>query len=107
MEGIRVSVPRRGAGWEETAVSATRHFNERLPTDRPQTTMRSIVSAELVNGRFGDPALYLDFRSRKRAILFDIGDLSALPPKRLLRITDAFVSHTHMDHFEGFDRLLR
>ncbi len=69
--------------------------------------MRPIVSAVLVNGELGDPALYLDFRDEKRALLFDLGDIAALLPKKLLRLSDIFVSHAHMDHFAGFDRLLR
>lgn len=69
--------------------------------------MRPAISAELVNGAFGDPVLYLDFRDARRALLFDVGDVGLLPPRKLLRITDLFVSHTHMDHFAGFDRLLR
>jgi ribonuclease Z len=69
--------------------------------------VRPIYQAELVNGVFGDPGLYIDLKFSNRALLFDIGDISALPTRKLLRITDVFVSHTHMDHFAGFDHLLR
>jgi ribonuclease Z len=69
--------------------------------------MRPIYQAELVNGVFGDPGVYIDLKFSNRALLFDIGDLSGLPTRKLLRITDVFVSHTHMDHFAGFDHLLR
>ena len=69
--------------------------------------MRPIYQAELVNGAFGDPGLYVDLKFANRALLFDIGDISRLPTRKLLRISDVFVSHTHMDHFAGFDHLLR
>jgi ribonuclease Z len=69
--------------------------------------MKPIFHARLVNGVWGDPGLCIDLKFQRRAILFDIGDVSSLSTRVLLRVSDVFVSHTHMDHFAGFDHLLR
>lgn len=69
--------------------------------------MRPVFLPELVNGDNGDPALFVDFLFRNQAVLIDMGDLAYLSPKKMLRISAVFVSHTHMDHFVGFDRFLR
>jgi ribonuclease Z len=61
----------------------------------------------LVNAPLEDPALFIPFFFEKRALLFDMGDLHRLPAKDILKLTHAFVTHTHMDHFTGFDTLLR
>ncbi|MCX6125163.1 MAG: hypothetical protein NTV34_10525 [Proteobacteria bacterium] len=61
----------------------------------------------LVNGSTGDPAVLIYLPQHREAVLFDAGDLSALPLKELLRIKTVCISHTHIDHFIGFDRLIR
>ena len=69
--------------------------------------MRCLFEPRLVNDVFGDPGLYVDFRDERRALLFDLGDITVLPPRKLMRLSHVFVTHTHMDHFAGFDHLLR
>lgn len=69
--------------------------------------MNPSFSSYLINDVFGDPGVYVEIRWSKRALLFDLGHNDGLGPTRLLRAGDIFISHTHMDHFIGFDTLLR
>ncbi len=69
--------------------------------------MASSFRSFLVNDLFGDPALYVSLAWERRALLFDLGDVHGLSAGRLLKISDIFVSHAHIDHFVGFDHLLR
>ena len=69
--------------------------------------MRPLLHAYLVNGRTGDPAVYVEELFESAAVLFDLGDLSNLPTRKIQRLEHVFVSHAHVDHFFGFDRLLR
>lgn len=60
-----------------------------------------------VNGLSGDPAVYLFFPTWTESLLLDLGGLEPLTNREILKVRHAFVSHCHIDHFIGFDRLLR
>jgi len=69
--------------------------------------MKTSLHPRLINEPFSDPGIYIPFLYEKRAIMFDLGEINLLTPKDLLKVTHVFVTHAHMDHFIGFDRLLR
>jgi len=69
--------------------------------------MAAAFAPRLLNPPFGDPGLYVGLRHQGRAMLFDLGRIDRQPAAALLKIGHVFVSHTHMDHFIGFDHLLR
>ncbi len=69
--------------------------------------VKSAFLTRLVNGPFGDPGLHIGVRWRGTALQFDLGRLDRFPAAEILKLTHVFVSHTHLDHFIGFDRVLR
>lgn len=69
--------------------------------------MKPLIHAQLVNGPLEDPALYVEILWEHRALLFDLGKIENLRPSRIQKISNIFVSHTHIDHFIGFDCLVR
>jgi ribonuclease Z len=69
--------------------------------------MAKHLDPQLINGRFDNPGLFKDLVFERRALLFDLGDPSSQPPRKILRIAHVFVTHRHMDHFIGFDQLSR
>ncbi len=75
--------------------------------DAPRLPDTCGLEPRLVNGPFGDPGLYVGLKWAGQAFLFDAGSLERLPSANLSRVTHLFISHTHVDHFIGFDRILR
>ncbi|RYZ52699.1 MAG: MBL fold metallo-hydrolase [Proteobacteria bacterium] len=65
------------------------------------------LEVEILNGLQGDPAVYAFIRTSGEALLFDLGMIDQLSQRDLMKVRHVFVSHTHMDHFMGFDRWLR
>ncbi len=69
--------------------------------------MKPTFHAIQVNGPFEDPCIYIRILREKRAILFDAGYIGRIELGNLLKVSDIFITHTHMDHFVGFDTVLR
>jgi ribonuclease Z len=61
---------------------------------------------QLGAGATGDPSLYIEPLNLPHAFLVDCG-IHHLGHARLLRTLFLFVSHTHLDHFIGFDSWMR
>jgi len=69
--------------------------------------MRIRLRPRLVNRKDRDPGLFVDLEGSKDCFLVDCGSNESIPKADLLRISNIFVTHTHIDHFCGFDRILR
>jgi ribonuclease Z len=68
---------------------------------------KTSLRTRLLNGQTGDPALLVQLRWQGRAVLVDLGRIDRTPATVLFPVEAVFVSHAHMDHFMGFDQLLR
>ena len=69
--------------------------------------MRTLFHPSLLHGPSGDPGAWIDLPDEGRAVLLDLPSLANVPTRKLLKLAHAVVTHTHMDHFVGFDELLR
>jgi ribonuclease Z len=68
---------------------------------------KTSLRTRLLNGQTGDPALLVQLRWQGRGLLLDLGRIDRTPAPVLFPVEAVFVSHAHMDHFMGFDQLLR
>jgi hypothetical protein len=69
--------------------------------------MTRLVQCTLVNDPFPIRCYSSTFASAAVRCYSISGDLTPLSPRLLFRVSHVFVSHAHIDHFVGFDRLLR
>ncbi len=60
-----------------------------------------------INSAFEDTSFFVKNIYKKKACLLDCGRLGNITNSEVLSISDIFISHTHIDHFYGFDRILR
>ena len=68
--------------------------------------MKSNYYIRRVNSPFDDSGIFVRNVYMKKAVLFDCGRLGNIDNSELNDISYIFISHTHVDHFSGFDRFL-
>jgi len=69
--------------------------------------MRPTFLTRLVNGELFDPIVYIRILNQRQAIMLDCGRFFDLTNHELMLVEHLFISHAHMDHFMGFDQVLR
>src|SRR4030042_1553934 len=93
--------------WRQTMANPGGDCQPDANAGQRESTVKSSVHPRLINSPWDDPGLFIAFPYERRAILLDLGDLGNLTASDLLKVTHVFVTHAHMDHFSGFDQLLR
>jgi ribonuclease Z len=68
---------------------------------------RVCTEFRLVNGSTGDPVLLAEYPLPGHSVLFDGGENERLPLSCLKTLEAVFITHHHMDHFVGLDRIFR
>lgn len=61
----------------------------------------------LINPRDRDATMYLIRTGYRGTFMFDCGENGHMIPRLLRRVSHLFITHCHIDHFIGFDNLLR
>ena len=69
--------------------------------------MKSSFICKRLRNPFADPVVFVRFTREKHAIVFDLGDITSFTTKEILSICYSLVTHMHIDHFIGFDYLIR
>lgn len=69
--------------------------------------MKSNYYIRRINSPFDDSSVFVRNVYMKKAVLFDCGRLGNIENSEIADVTTVFISHTHIDHFIGFDRFLR
>lgn len=69
--------------------------------------MRPTFHTRLVNGPLFDPIVYCRILNERHAFMLDCGRFIDLTNRELMLLSSIYISHAHMDHFMGFDAILR
>ena len=64
-------------------------------------------TCSIINQPWEDPGVLVHLNDTHEYWLFDCGDLSRLSVGILMDTTKVFVTHSHIDHFIGFDTIMR
>lgn len=87
--------------------SKNQRYRQFLKIDKEDKDLKFTFHPIIINNPFYDPCVFVNIIHNKRALLFDIGDIRLLQASDIMKISDIFVTHMHIDHFIGFDVVLR